>query len=31
LSLSEHLLPAGSFLEIVGGTMVGDVSPISWL
>jgi hypothetical protein len=31
ITMSEHLLLADSFLEIVGGTMVGDVSPISWL
>jgi indole-3-acetate monooxygenase len=31
ITMSEHLLLADSFLEIVGGTMVGDASPISWL
>jgi alkylation response protein AidB-like acyl-CoA dehydrogenase len=31
ITMSQHLLLADSFLEIVGGTMVGDASPISWL
>jgi alkylation response protein AidB-like acyl-CoA dehydrogenase len=31
ITMSQHLLLADSFLEIVGGTMVGDPSPISWL
>jgi alkylation response protein AidB-like acyl-CoA dehydrogenase len=31
ITMSEHLLLADSFLEIIGGTMVGDASPISWL
>ena len=31
ITMSQHLLLADSFLEIVGGTIVGDASPISWL
>ena len=31
ITMSQHLLLADSFLEIVGGTIVGDPSPISWL
>jgi hypothetical protein len=29
--MSQHLLLADSFLEIVGGTMLGESSPLSWL
>jgi hypothetical protein len=31
ITMSQHLLLGDSFLEIVGGVMVGDRSPISWL
>jgi indole-3-acetate monooxygenase len=31
ITMSQHLLLADSFLEIVGGTLVGEPSPISWL
>jgi hypothetical protein len=31
ITMSQHLLLADSFLEIVGGTMLGELSPISWL
>jgi hypothetical protein len=31
IAMSQHLLLADSFLEIVGGTMLGELSPISWL
>jgi len=31
ITMSQHLLLADSFLEVVGGTMVGDTSPMSWL
>jgi hypothetical protein len=31
ITMSQHLLLADSFLEIVGGTMLGEPSPIGWL
>jgi len=31
ITMSQQLLLADSFLEIVGGTMRGERSPISWL
>jgi hypothetical protein len=31
ITMSQHLLLADSFLEIVGGMMLGEPSPISWL
>jgi hypothetical protein len=31
ITMSQHLLLADSFLEIVGGTMLGDAAPLSWL
>jgi len=31
ITMSQHLLLNDSFLEVVGGTMVGERSPIAWL
>jgi alkylation response protein AidB-like acyl-CoA dehydrogenase len=31
ITMSEHLLLSDSFLEIVGGLMLGEASPIAWL
>ena len=31
VTMSQHLLLSDSFLEIIGGTMIGDRSPIGWL